>query len=388
MEDEPTYVDYTIDLITYHSNQVKTKEYETKDAKYLIINSESDIYRSIIACPETKKVLCFSPPKSIEFTEFKEKHEKLSDYIFVNEVIEGTMLNLFYDKRIQSWELGTRGAVGGNYWFFRNQYSIDEKSKMIDQPTFRQMFLQAFRANDGQDINDLPFLEYLSKDYSYSFVLQHPANHIVKMVLTPIAYLVAVYHLLDDHVVCIPPTVFEEWDCFLGIRGLLEFPRRFDEESYEELSLNNSPFDMVGIMFYHLKTGERASMENESYKVVRELRGNNPNLQYQYLSLRHSGEVDDFLALFPQYKKLFYKFYKQYNDFVTQLHQSYVSYYVQKSGIRISKRYFPLTYKIHHEVFLPSKLNSEPMIIRRSVVADFIKKVEVNVLIFYLNSME
>jgi hypothetical protein len=297
------------------------------------------------------------------------------------------MLNLFYDKRIQSWELGTRGAVGGNYWFFRNQYSVDEKSKMIHQPTFRQMFLQAFRANDGQDINDLPFLEYLSKDYSYSFVLQHPANHIVKMVLTPIAYLVAVYHLLDDHVVCIPPTVFEEWDCFLGIRGLLEFPRRFDEESYEELSTNKMSFDMVGMMFYDLKTGERASIENESYKVAREIRGNNPNLQYQYLCLRHSGKVDDFLALFPQYKKLFYKFYKQYNDFVTQLHQSYVSYYVQKSGIRISKRYFPLTYKIHHEIFLPSKLNPEPMIIRRSVVADFIKKVEVNVLIFYLNSM-
>ena len=396
MEDGPIYVEYALDLATYHSCQVKTKEYETSRAKYTILNSENNEsnkedakYRSIILCPETKKILCYSPPKCIDIEKFKDDYSSINDDIIVNEIVEGTMINLFYDSRIESWEVSTKGAVGGNYWFFRNQYSVFRDAK---QPTFRQMFLQACRANDGDDINDLPFLEYLPKEYSYSFVLQHPANHIVKTFLSPVVYLVAVYHLLDERVVAIPPSVFEEWDCFLGIRGLLEFPRRYDEESYEELrdKYCSSPVDSVGIMFYNLKTGERAPMENDNYKKVRELRGNHPNLQYQYLCLRHSGRVIEFLGFFPQYKKIFYQFYKQYNDFVTQIHQSYVSYYVQKSGIRVSKQYFPLVYKIHHEVFLPksSVETGEKMIIRRAVVSEYIKTVEPNSLIYYLNYKE
>ena len=393
MDGEPTYVEYSPDLITYNSNQIKTKEYETSNTKYLILNTDSiekeyASYNSIILCPETNKVLCFSPPKSMEIDEFKNKNPEITDDILINEIVEGTMLNLFYDPRVNSWEISSKGAVGGNYWFYRNQYSVG-KFKDAKQLTFRQMFLDALRAPSNTDINDLAFLEYLSKDYCYSFILQHPLNHIVKNIISPILYLISVYHLLDDRIVSIPVTVFEEWNCFLDVRGIIDFPRRFDEESYEELQQKycalDSSNDMIGLMFYNLKTGDRAIMENEAYKVVRELRGNNPNIQYHYLVLRHSGKVDEFLHVFPKYKHLFYQFYKQYNDFITQIHQSYISYYVRKSGERISKKYFPLVYKIHHELFLTS---TEKIIVRRAVVADFIKQLDVKSLIFYLNYNE
>jgi len=391
--DDPTYIEYTPDLVTYNSNQIKSKEYETNTAKYLILNSDSTekeyvLYNSVILCPETRRILCFNPPKSIEFNEFKEKYPEITDNILVNEIIEGVTLTLFYDPRIQSWEISSKGAVGGNYWFYRTQYSVG-KFKDVKQITFRRMFLDAFRATEGDDINDLAFLEYLSKEYCYTFILQHEQHHLVKNIKSPTVYLVAVHHLLENRIVSIPPTVFEEWNCFLNVRGIIEFPRRFEEESYDELKEKycsmNSSIDNVGIMFYNLNIGDRSIMENEAYKVVRELRGNNPNLQYHYLVLRHSGKVDEFLHVFPKYKELFYQFYKQYNDFITQIHQSYIRYYVQKSGERISKKYFPLVYKIHHELFLKA---TEKIIIRRAVVADFMKKLDVKSLIFYLNYTE
>ena len=391
MDDEPIYINYTLDL-TNSSNQIKP--YETKTAKYLFIheNMEStNEYHSVILCPETKELLCFTPPKSVSLEKFKEKVPQLDSTILVNEMIEGTMINLFYDPRIQCWEIATKNAVGGHYWFYRNQYNTTNGKYVEEkQPTFRKMFLQVFSAGEQQDINDLPFLEYLSKDYSYSFVLQHPANHIVKKVLYPVLYLVGVYHLLGDRVVCMSPTVFEEWDCFLNIRGLIEFPKKYDEESYEELEkycTKDSSFEFLGLMLYNLKTGERTIMENESYKVARELRGNHPNLHYQYLCLRNSGKVNDFLKYFPTYKNIFYQFYKQYNNYVTEIHQSYISYYIRKSGILISKKYFPLIYKIHHELFLPC-LKDEKMIIRRSVINEFLKKIEPSVMIYYLNYSE
>ena len=394
MDEESKYVDYIPDLVTYNSNLIKSKEYETNSAKYLILNSDEDpIYNSIIACPETKKILCFSPPLSSTMEEFKEKNSEITDDIVVNEIVEGTMVNLFYDPRIQSWELATKGAIGGKYWFYRNQYSVG-KYKNMKQPTFREMFLDVFQTKESDDINDISFLEYIPKEYSYSFILQHPTNHIVKKIESPVLYLVAVYHLLENRVVSIPMTVFEEWDCFLGVRGLIEFPSRFDEDSYSELyeiqSKTTVDKTIVGLMFYNLKTGMRTSMENESYKVLRELRGNNPNLQYHYLMLRrNTGKVDEFLKAFPQYKGIFYEFYKQYNDFVTQIHQSYITYYVKKSGERVSKKYFPLVYKLHHELFLPSLIEpNEKLIIRKAVVSNFIQTVELKSLIFYLNYTE
>ena len=362
-------VDYTIDFIAYNSDKIKTKLYKSvKEVEYKILNyddkvicdndKKNGVYRSIVGSYPENKLLCFSPPKSMTLEVFKQENPLLdSPDIFVNEIVEGTMINLFYDPRIESWEIASKGAIGGNYWFYRTQYSVFNSN--AKQPTFREMFLDAFRVPPGQDVNDFVGFEDFPKDYCYNFVLQHPANHIVLNIESPVLYLVSVYHIREDKVVMIPPTIYEEWDCFLGIRGLLEFPKHFDEEtSYDDLTNKycsaNSPYHSVGLMITNLHTGDRTCMENPTYKEVRELRGNNPNLQYQYLCLRRTGKVMDFLKYFPKYKAIFYRFYKQYEEFVSNVHQSYISYYVKKNGIKISKKYFPIIYTLHHEVYLPS----------------------------------
>jgi hypothetical protein len=400
-EIETTYLDYSPDLVTYNSDKIKTKIYKPKhtSTEYKIINYDDNyvcdndeklrLYRSIIVSPEENKILCFTPPKTMTIDFFKEKYPNVNTSdIIINEVIEGTMISLFYDKRIESWEIASKGAIGGNYWYFRTQYNQIQENP--EQKTFRRMFLDALRACDNQDINDLPCLQHFSKDYCYNFILQHPGNHIVLHILSPVAYLVSVYHLKGDIVTEIPATVYEEWDCFLGVRGLIEFPKRFDEDTYTELENAhcsiNSPYDKVGLMFTNIRTGMRAVLENPTYKEVRELRGNNPNLQYQYLCLLRMGKVMDFLKFFPQYKQVFYRFFKEYQDFVTNVHQSYISYYVKKNGQKISKKYFPLIYKLHHEIFLPSLAEGkDKLIMRRSEIGKRIGEMPPSEIIYYLN---
>ena len=406
-DSEEIYVKYNLNLGSYNRNKIKTKDSEIKNTKYRILNYDQDVicdndqeygnYRSIVLDPtqEPPKILSFSPPKSLTIQHFKDKYPKIDDSILVNEIVEGTMINLFYDARINSWEISTKGAVGGNYWFFRNEYPNIPNKMTSSQLTFRRMFLEALRCLPNMDLNDCSFLNELSKEYCYCFVMQHPSNHIVNYIVNPILYLVAVYHInfensqQESQVTSIPPSVFEEWDCFVNVRGIIEFPKRFEEEDYNELYDNycspNASYNSVGIMFLNIGSGERACMENEAYKNVRELRGNHPNLQYQYLCLKNMGKVKEFLRYFPNYKEIFYHFYKQYTDFITDTHQSYISYYVQKSGIKISKKFFPLIYNIHHELFLPAKLSGEPIIVRRQVVADYVGKLSPNVLLYYLN---
>lgn len=156
-------------------------------------------YRSVV-CREGRP-LSIGVPKGIDSADFTAKYPVgvgcagYIDNLLISEIIEGTMINLFYDPDAESWEIATKGAVGGNYWFFRTQYpSVGVEGRQL---TFRQMFLEACGVVDletnGFGLNNIPFLSSLDRNMVYSFVLQHPLNHIVLLVDAPILYLVGVY---------------------------------------------------------------------------------------------------------------------------------------------------------------------------------------------------
>lgn len=207
----------------------------------------------------------------------------------------------------------------------------------------------------------MPILEYLPKNYCYSFVLQHPDNHIVLPINEPHLFLVAVYEIVDACTVkFVPPHIYETWSVFTD--STIEFPKKYELTTYKELEdaygSIHSDYSSMGVMFTNVRTGERAALSNPVYEEIKKLRGNNPNLQYQYFCLLRSGQVDKFLEYFPTYKKVFMQFSKQYQDFITNVHQSYFSYYVKKEGVPIAKKYFIHASKIHHQIYLPSLNNS------------------------------
>ena len=376
------------------SDKIIHKKAKLQDHEYWVINYDvnytcdddlvTGLYRSVIY-DSTEKLLAFSTPKSMVYETFKQKYitnTENSDPLFINEIVEGTMIQLFYDVNHGIWEIATKGAVGANYWYYRNQYMLDQSAK---QPTFRQMFLESLSISDFTSV-----FETFNKSWSYTFVLQHPANHIVLNIQKPKLYLVSVYEICRDtsEVRFVSPLEYEPIVTFNEFSIL--FPTRFVNENVENLvkehcSIHSSNLNVVGLMFTNLKTGERSALENPNYVQLRELRGNNPNLQYQYLCLKSMGKVDDFLKAFPQYKEIFWKFYMNYSDFVTNLHQSYLDYYIKKLGIKISKQYFPLIYKMHREVYLPSLSTEIKIIIKRGIVQEYVKKIPPGELIYYLN---
>lgn len=396
-EQDYEYVSYTIDTTGYNPDKVKTKNYVNplNNNAYTILNNDSSCitfdddelrkYRSIVLASEAetddKSILCFSPPNSIPLDNFKDKYPydaPCIDDVYANETMEGTMINLFFDARTQTWDISSRGAIGGNYWYYRTQYLLEEheteptqteytelrKQSSQQQMTFRQMFMDAMKTEITSDLNTMPILEYLPKNYCYSFVLQHPDNHIVLPISEPHLFLVAVYEIVDACTVkFVPPHIYETWSVFTD--SAIEFPKKYELTTYKELEdiygSIHSEYSSMGVMFTNVRTGERAALSNPVYEEIKKLRGNNPNLQYQYFCLLRSGQVDKFLEYFPTYKKVFMQFSKQYQDFITNVHQSYFSYYVKKEGIPIAKKYFIHASKIHHQIYLPSLSNSKPI---------------------------
>ena len=410
--------------LDYDKDKVKSKLWQNN---YIILNNDSScitfddsnlrLYRSIILDAETNELLCFSPPNSIDLDTFTKKYPSFTnEEIYANEIIEGTMINLFYDKKRETWEIATRGSIGGNYWYYKTKYVLDERDntfmksgldKEYTQKTFRQMFLESLRDGDEEfipyttlpyitslhnqsnKINNNPIIQQLDKSYTYSFVLQHPDNHIVLPITEPHLFLIGVFKInAQNHSIeYILPTEYEKWPCFSA--GVIEFPKNYSVEGENLKKKYNILFQTdysMGIMLFNMRTKERSTIMNPVYEELKNLRGNNPNLQYQYFCLMKAGQVEKFLGFFPRYTKLFIQFNRQYHDMITNVHKAYYSYYVKKEDIIISKKFFIHASRIHHQIYLPSLRSAQnKIIITRNVVNQYFDSLKPNEILYYLH---
>jgi hypothetical protein len=333
------------------SEKIKKKICERGGVLYNIMNYdeqyvcdddlETGKYRSVVFSEPEGELLCFSPPKSIPSKLFEERNSGSKEKWETTEMIEGIMISLFWDKRINSWQIATKGAIGGEYWFFRTEKQL----------TFRQMLLEALQTKEGEDINDIPIIKELGsicdKKLCYNFVLQHPSNHIVLTIEKPRLFLISVYRLDGGSAEFVSPKIYREWAVFYGENSMIEFPQDVSEE-------NDMPWCVPGHMILNTETGDRMCIENPAYKEVKELRGNNPNLHYHYFCLLRIGKIQNFLDYFPQYKRIFSKFYKQFETFITNTHQYYVNYFIKRMDNIIPKNYFMLIQRLHKEIYIPS----------------------------------
>ena len=241
------------------------------------------------------------------------------------------------------------------------------------------MFIDALRAPSNTELNDIPLIKELDKSRVYSFVVQHPNNHIVLRIENPAIYLIAVYQVNSANTLQIvePDAVFAN--------STVLYPESCRVDEHEHIHLTD--YTNVGIMLYHAESGARASVENPQYVSMREFRGNNPNLQYQYLCLSRAGKVKEYLNAFPVYKQMFFGFHKQSAEFIRNVHNAYVTYFIKKRGkeVPIEKSIFRHICTLHNEVYLPSVDAGNPVIVTCKVVADYFNKMDPKVQLYHLN---
>ena len=374
-------MNFTLNTLV-NTPKIKRKSY-TYTNSYTILNynkelntidNETGKYRSVIISDD--KLLSISPPKSIPIDVFMNKYPTLEE-VYIDDIIEGTMINVWYDERISSWEISTKSAIGGEYSYFNNNNTDCDKESESSNKTFRQMFYDALGDFDlFATLSSLP----VYSEFSYSFVLQHPDNHIVYKIDIPKLYLVCVYQICNKEnvedfttIITIPPEQFQYWDIFQNT-SIVFSPKLLDVtyksllETFTSIQSENYP---VGVMFTHMETGERSKIVNNVYLKAKNIRGNNPNLFYQYLCLNRIDKLDEFLVLFPWYNTIFGMFRKQQNEFVINLYKSYISRYVKRTGEIISKTYMTHVYRLHHEIYLPSLNTGKRCVITLEVVREY-----------------
>jgi len=394
------FVHYNLSWISYFMNQLEESNKNEKIIKNTVYTENShytilrynktilnydlaDTYglvRSIIF-DRNNKMVSFAPPKSMPTEFFIQKYPDISQhFIQVEEFIEGTMVNVFWDETIGlsgEWEIATRNSVGANTSFYQKSNSSQNNK------TFREMFLEAMNQCKVT-------FDHLTKDYVYSFVLQHPENRIVVPFQNPNLYLVAIYHC---HITMVLPLDVNYLSQNSRLKDtLIQYPKQYQEKSYAELirkyASMNTPYDIMGVVIHNYITGERSKIRNPVYEQVRQLKGNHAKLQYQYLSLRHQGKMSEYLRFYPEHKKEFSMFRDDVHLFTKTLYENYIHCFVCKNSTERKIENYPRQYQNHmmvlHQQYL-NELRENKLKINYPYVINYVNEMHPSKLMFSMN---
>ena len=334
-------------------------------------NSIYGLYRSIIL-NDNKEVVCFSPPKSMTYDFFMQS--EITNAVIGMEFIEGTMINAFWHDG--SWEISTKSMIGGNNGFYNYP----------NAKTFKMMFDEACQATN---LN----IESLDKTKCYSFVLQHPENRIVIPHDKPQLYLIAVYSIKDNIIKHVHPSEIRKWVYWENTSVL--FPTIFDLSQTDISTLieryacpyGNSVYTSMGIVFYNVETGNRTKLRNVTYEKVRQLRGNQAKLEYQYLCLRQENKVSEFLKWYPETKHYITDCRNKLHLFTKELFTHYISCFIKKEKKLsfYSGRYKCHMYNLHQLYIANDGLKSKKMYVTFQVVKEYVNTLAPALLLHFIN---
>jgi len=336
-------------LIKYNKNISDMSDEEVRCCRGLILEKGSN------------KLLCVPPFKSIKFEDFSNIIPKLSDTIY-EEFIDGTMINLHWYKE---WVISTRSRQGADCNWFSNK-------------TFSELFSES-----SSNLN----CENLDKNFCYTFVLQHPDNRIVKEYKNPEITLVNVRKLDGDEYYDID---LEKVKKDLENENIsINIPKRYNFDNFMVAMdfVNAQDYEFQGLVLKY--NGFRSKIRNSKYNRVKYLRGNTRNMKFNYLQLRHSNDLNNFVDYFPEYTEEFEEYKKELYNTTKQLWDLYQKYYISVDKNKLKKtdmpyEYRPLCFSLHG-IYLSRKQNGVSCKIQWKDVKNFFNNLPAAKQLFVIN---
>lgn len=223
-------------------------------------------------------------PELYEFFDFK--------HAVVMEKADGSLIGVYHNPHTNRWEISTRGMAKA-------------EGEHVFGGTWRDKVLAAFGFESEDEMQDY-FSANLDEGHTYIFEYISPENRIVTkydepmMVMTGIRSRCGVEEQFD--VMSWAPDVLPD----LNIR----LPKLYSPESREDMKLLVEMADALegleeGFIVWCEKTQRRVKVKSKTYLVAHKLRGNDAvPTRKNVMTLVLEGEVDEFLAYFPEWNNI------------------------------------------------------------------------------------
>ena len=340
---------------SYQNGQLYNRQCYDEDM-LCIDDMESGMYRSVISSVPENKILAFAPPKTLTFSKFKALNKSLNN-IVIHEYIDGRMLHVFYDSRISSWTITPV--------ILNDELNIPDIDKSA--------FIIAAGGDVCKSINNLAFLEYFPKNYSYTFIIKK------QPMFQSSLYLISVYKITDcNQIEYIPQQEYENWKVFSGLTGVICFPKQGIIKDYYTDLLEDIDYDYSSSKWVltNIKTGMQTTISTSIYKLNQEIVSVDRLILFQYLCLQriYKDKEEEMYSLHKR-NKSFYKVKQIYDLFIRTMHEIYIKYYIMKTMIELPIQYKSYIKQIHKEYYIyPRKHNIKKLVTKQIIKEYFDKK--------------
>ena len=323
--------------VKYHEN---SKPEYSKDEYY------KQYCRGVVVNMNTNRVVCVPTAKSIDNTHFKQTFMEYSGTFTIEELIDGTMINMFWNEEDEDWEITTRTIVGAD-------------CRWTSSRSFRDLFYDIIESQF--DTKEAFFGQY-DKKYCFTFVMQHTDNRIVEPVTSNRLYLVDAHEIVYDE------------DNKLSVNNVYKYEfmltqsyphavhtdttKRDDiskEDLYtlimEKVSQKVSDYSKSYKQGVCIRLGNhRFNFKSDNYERYKFVKGNSPNPLYTYLNQRYNGLIKEHLKVFKE-DLANYNHYRDKVHIMTQeLYDYYCSTFKQKTTSLkddVPYQLKPLCYELH-----------------------------------------
>jgi hypothetical protein len=238
----------------------------------------------------------------------------------VERVIDGAVMRVFFFNNC--WNVSTLNCVDANDAFWSSQKS------------FRELFEEC-AAESGLDFSKL------NQKYCYTFIIQHPHNHMVINCQSPRMLYLCTVDVSND----LPTYVSINDTGIIGV-GDINFDsfQALEEELLRPEIVPLNKDSSLGFIIINIETGERTRIRRREYIKAQTLKGNHANINYRILEIiledyklhqsdsTHShNRKTEFLHFFPQYKKNFYTLETKLHELCESLLSTYIDVYVKRA---------------------------------------------------------
>lgn len=282
-------------------------------------------FRSVVWSPNTHLPVCIAPRKAYS-------SEIPSDAsLSVEEFLEGVMVNAFLTDAGLVWS--TRSSLGANTGFYGKK-------------SFAEMIQDALKER-GSSQETLEKCLRESGNTFASFVLQHPEHRVVQRIQAPSLTLIHLGTIDSSGNIAISvslPDSLKTWS--VKTYPPLQ-PGEMAATRLDSMTQAAEPY-WQGLVFRG-SNGERWRLRTLSYKILREVRGKESQIEDRFARLRLQNMVRLYTSNWPEEAQQFAELEFRVRELTAQIYKEYCSHHKEKSKtfMEIPVYYRTPVYELH-----------------------------------------
>lgn len=372
-------------------------------------------YRSV-TMDKNGTMIGYGIAKTMQMETFVAKYDNIDIGDFkVEELVEGTLIQVFYNKTTeklqnknlqkiiltneennQGWMLSSRSKIHATNIFYKTHLDVTTSEEAVDTDPvadFASMFIECAHHAKLD-------LSKMDQTKCYNFIVQHPKNMVVNKLKSPRLYFIQAYRFEENRPVYLDATcVMNEMktanpDLAVYTPCVYDTSELCDVEdimvtfksatSHIPRKRPGTGFISMGIVI-KAPDGRHMKVSNPYFTYLRELRGNQPKLEYTYYEVKQQNKITEFLAHFPEYVKDFNIYREKIECFTRHLYDTYVkTKMLKKEELKnVDKELRTHVYNLHR-IYLEELRPLKQALQYRGVV-QYVNKIPPSLLMYSIN---